>query len=67
MIAVAGGILLAIFVLLVLSGLWLCVRDTVRFMWRYKLQVAVVLGGLGIYAVVAIAGSYTKFPTYVQR
>lgn len=67
MIAVAGGILLAVFVLLVLFGLWLTARDIARFLWRYKPQVAAVLIGAGIYAACTIAGSYTAFPTYVQR
>jgi hypothetical protein len=66
-IAVAGGILLALFVILVLSGLWLTARDFFRFMMRHKLPVAIVLGGFFIWAAVSVAGSYAAFPTYAQH
>lgn len=59
--AVAGGILLAIFILLVLSGLWLTVRDVARFAGRNAKSLApaaaMIPGAVTLALVVGLVGA----------
>ena len=49
MIAIAGGIILAVFALLVLAGLYLVARDTLRFIGRFvRANLALTAGLIGL-------------------
>jgi predicted tellurium resistance membrane protein TerC len=69
MIAVAGGILLALLVVILLIGFLLMFRDIGRFLWRHKSAVVIVVVAFGIWATFTVAGLYSKpySPPYVQR
>jgi hypothetical protein len=64
MIAVAGGILLAFFILFVLFGAAMTVRDTFRFAMRHKPYVYGLIGAAVLFAALTIAGSYDQSPAY---
>lgn len=67
MIQIAGGILLAVFILLVLVGLFLAIRDGARFAHRHAVTVALVLG-LGAWVCLSWArdGAVEKAGSNVQ-
>jgi hypothetical protein len=69
MIAVAGGILLALLAVFLLIGFVLTVRDIGRFLWRHKGAVAIDAVALGIWAAVSVAGLYSQpySPPYARR
>jgi hypothetical protein len=64
MMAVAGGILLALFVLFILFGAVAAIRDTFRFAMRHKPYTLAVLGALALGIAVSVAGSYDQSPAY---
>jgi hypothetical protein len=69
MIAVAGGILLALLAVFLFIGFVLMARDIGRFLWRHKGAVAIIAVAFGIWAAVSMAGLYSQpySPPYALR
>lgn len=59
MIAVAGGLLLALLVVFLLIGFVLAVRDGFRFLGRNKRVVGIVALAFGIWATITVVGMYS--------
>jgi hypothetical protein len=59
-IAVAGGILLALVVVILFVGFVAMVRDTFRFVWRHKIALAATVVALALWAAVSVAGLYSQ-------
>ena len=64
MIAVAGGILLALFIILMVVGLLAAVGNTFRFLMRHLEYVGAAVAALAIWGALSYVGSHASRPSW---